>query len=124
MRAGRPFSRHHSGPGVPGTTTAGEAHADIGSIAVRAAAAGVDAVVILDVARVGTQAGLDFELIRRVRERVPGVMLLAGGGVRGPQDVGRLHAVGCDGALVATAFHNGAIGPAEIACASQRKFQS
>lgn len=48
-------------------------------------------------------------LIARVRAAVPGRLLLAGGGVRGPDDVVRLAEVGCDGALVATALLDGAL---------------
>ena len=47
---------------------------------------------------------------RRVRRAVPDVALLAGGGVRGPEDLQRLADAGCDGALVATALHDGRLG--------------
>jgi phosphoribosylformimino-5-aminoimidazole carboxamide ribotide isomerase len=79
-------------------------------VAARAAAAGVSSVIVLDLARVGTRASFDFALIERVRRAVPGTMLLAGGGVRGPQDLERLANAGCDGVLVATALHDGGIG--------------
>src|SRR5207253_401784 len=45
------------------------------------------------------------------------LMLLAGGGVRGPDDLARLDDAGCDGALIATALHDGRIGAAAIAAA-------
>jgi uncharacterized protein related to proFAR isomerase len=35
---------------------------------------------------------------------VPGLTLLAGGGVRGTEDLEKLAGAGCDGALVATAL--------------------
>ena len=76
-------------------------------LAARAADAGASAVMVIDLARVGTGGGLDFELIARVRKRVPDVVLVAGGGVRGPEDLARLAACGCDAALVATALHSG-----------------
>src|SRR5262245_39389681 len=66
-------------------------------VAVRAARAGVGALIVLDLAQVGTLGGLDFELITQVRQVIPGLTLLAGGGVRGPDDVMRLADVGCDG---------------------------
>jgi phosphoribosylformimino-5-aminoimidazole carboxamide ribotide isomerase len=72
-------------------------------------------VVMIDLARVGTGAGLDLELIARVREAVPDLTLLAGGGVRGQEDLAHLADCGCDGALVATAIHDGRIGAAETA---------
>jgi phosphoribosylformimino-5-aminoimidazole carboxamide ribotide isomerase len=87
-------------------------------VAARAASAGASAVIVIDLARVGTGAGLDLELIAGVREAVPGLTLLAGGGVRGQEDLARLADCGCDGALVATAVHEGRIGAAEVAQAT------
>ena len=84
-------------------------------VARRAADAGAGAVIVIDLARVGAAAGLDLDLIARVREATPGVKLLAGGRVRGLQDLVRLADAGCDGALLATALHDGGIGAAEIA---------
>jgi phosphoribosylformimino-5-aminoimidazole carboxamide ribotide isomerase len=86
-------------------------------VAARAANAGASVVILIDLVRVGIRAGLDFELIARVREAVPDRTLLAGGGVRGPEDLAELAKCGCDGALVATAIHDGRIGAAEIASA-------
>ncbi len=83
-------------------------------IAARAADAGVSAVILLDLARVGTEAGLDLELIARVRKAAPEVTLLAGGGIRGLNDLIRLAEYGCDGALVATALHDGRLGNDEV----------
>jgi HisA/HisF family protein len=73
-------------------------------LAARAAHAGAGSVIVIDLARVGTRAGLDFELVARVREATPGVTLLAGGGVRGAEDLETLAGAGCDGVLVATAL--------------------
>jgi len=88
-------------------------------IAARAGDAGVGAIIVIDLARVGASAGLDLELIARVRTAAPGLMLVAGGGVHGPEDLTRLADEGCDGALVATALLEGRIGAAEIAAARQ-----
>jgi phosphoribosylformimino-5-aminoimidazole carboxamide ribotide isomerase len=76
-------------------------------LAQRAAAAGVGAIIVLDLARVGTGAGLDLALIGRIRGAAPGVALLAGGGVRDGADLSGLSDAGCDGALVATALMSG-----------------
>ena len=76
-------------------------------LAARAADAGAGAIIVIDLARVGSGAGVDVELIQRVRASAPGVTLLAGGGVRGPDDLARLAGAGCDGALVATALIEG-----------------
>ena len=88
-------------------------------VAARAASAGIGAVIVIDLARVGTGTGLDLGLIARVREAAPGLTLLAGGGVRGLEDLARLADAGCDGALVATALHDGRLGAAEVAAAQR-----
>jgi phosphoribosylformimino-5-aminoimidazole carboxamide ribotide isomerase len=80
-------------------------------LAAAATHAGAGAVIVLDLERVGSGAGLDVTLLGVIRRTAPGVTLLAGGGVRGPDDLVRLAEAGCDGALVATALHNGAIDP-------------
>lgn len=79
-------------------------------IAARSVAAGVGAVIVLDLARVGTGAGVDVQLMEAVRRAAPSVALIAGGGVRDSADLQALEAAGCDGALVATALLSGAIG--------------
>jgi len=48
-------------------------------------------------------------MIVRVRQAAPDVTLLAGGGVRGPDDLSRLADAGADGALVATALLDGSL---------------
>ena len=88
-------------------------------IAARGADAGVGAVIVIDLTRVGTDAGLDFELIARVRDAAPDVLLLAGGGVRGLDDLTRLADAGCEGALVASALHDGRIGARGVAAAQR-----
>jgi len=86
-------------------------------VAARAAAAGVGALIVIDLARVGMGTGIDLALIARVREAVPGLTLLAGGGVRGADELARLADAGCDGALVATALHDGRLGADDVAAA-------
>lgn len=76
------------------------------AIASRAVEAGVGAMIVLDLARVGTACGVDIDTIRAVGAAAPGVMLVAGGGVRGPEDLQALRDAGCDGALVATMFQS------------------
>lgn len=79
-------------------------------LARRAVDAGVETVIVLDVARVGRGSGTDEAIMRELREALPGVDLIAGGGVRDHEDLDRLAAAGANGALVATAVHRGAIG--------------
>jgi HisA/HisF family protein len=109
LRDGRPILAAKNNEPNPDTP----AH----EIAARAAGAGVGAVVVLDLARVGVAKGLDFELIARVREATRGLTLVAGGGIRGLDDLRRLADAGCDGALVATALYDGSLSPVEIAAA-------
>jgi len=105
LRGGAPLVR----PGAP--------HGGGGSpleLARRAVDAGVRALLVLDLARVGTGAGVDLELVRRLRLALPGVELLAGGGVAGPADLARLAATGCDAVLVATALHDGRLAASDL----------
>jgi phosphoribosylformimino-5-aminoimidazole carboxamide ribotide isomerase len=79
-------------------------------IARRAVDAGAETVIVLDLARVGSSGGADDVMMRDMRAALPGVDLIAGGGVRHGADLERLAAAGANGALVATAVHRGAIG--------------
>jgi phosphoribosylformimino-5-aminoimidazole carboxamide ribotide isomerase len=79
------------------------------SLAARAADAGVRTIILLDLGRVGTGAGVDLALLERLRQGCPSVRLLAGGGVRTRGDLVRLRDAGCDAALVASAVHAGVI---------------
>jgi phosphoribosylformimino-5-aminoimidazole carboxamide ribotide isomerase len=73
----------------------------------QAAGAGASIVIVLDLARVGTSSGPVLDLIQRMRAATREVRLIAGGGVRGIEDVIRLEQAGCDGVLVATALLTG-----------------
>jgi phosphoribosylformimino-5-aminoimidazole carboxamide ribotide isomerase len=88
-------------------------------LASRAVDAGVHALLLLDLGRVGTGGGVDLELLRRLRRRFPHLRLLAGGGVAGGEDLRRLAEAGCDGALVATALHTGRIGQSSASASRQ-----
>ena len=79
-------------------------------LARRAVDAGAETVIVLDLARVGSAGGADETMMRELRAALPGVDLIAGGGVRHREDLDRLAAAGANGALVATAVHRGSIG--------------
>jgi phosphoribosylformimino-5-aminoimidazole carboxamide ribotide isomerase len=85
----------------------------------RALAAGVTQIIVLDVARVGTTGGPDIEVLTRIRAAVPGADILAGGGVRNLEDLKQLAAIGCDGALVASALLNARLTKSDIAKAER-----
>ncbi len=87
------------------------AQAPPADIASRAVDAGVGAVIVLDLARVGTGTGPALDEIAAVRKVLPHVMLIAGGGVGSADDLQRLRDSGCDAALVASALHDGRIDP-------------
>jgi phosphoribosylformimino-5-aminoimidazole carboxamide ribotide isomerase len=68
-------------------------------------------VILLDLARAGSGLGIDCSLIIEAQAGFPELTLLAGGGITGPEELSRLQSLGVGGVLVATAFHNGTIGP-------------
>jgi phosphoribosylformimino-5-aminoimidazole carboxamide ribotide isomerase len=74
-----------------------------------AMAAGARSIILLDVGRVGRGVGMDLGLLASLRQSLPYVTLLAGGGVRGDSDVAALARTGCDGVLIATALHRGTL---------------
>jgi len=71
-------------------------------------------VIVLDLTRVGSGAGLDVALIAELHAAFGELELLAGGGVRDVDDLRALEAAGAAGALVATALHRGVIGAREL----------
>jgi phosphoribosylformimino-5-aminoimidazole carboxamide ribotide isomerase len=66
------------------------------------------AVILLELDRVGTSSGLDRDFLQEAASlsRHPPIL---GGGVKGLDDLQALEEMGFDGALVATAVHNGRI---------------
>lgn len=94
LRDGHPITSGESLRGLP-----------IDVIAAGAADAGARSVIVLDLARVGSGRGIDLAALTTVRQAIPDVTLLVGGGIRGVDDLRDLAAVGCDGVLVATALH-------------------
>jgi phosphoribosylformimino-5-aminoimidazole carboxamide ribotide isomerase len=71
---------------------------------------GVRRMIVLDLARVGVGEGVGTEdLCRQMRAADQNLEIIAGGGVRGRDDLKRLADAGCDAALVASALHDGRI---------------
>ncbi len=64
-------------------------------------------VVVMTLARVGAAQGPDLAALEQIRSLKPGARLYAAGGVRHGADLERLAGVGAEGALVATALHEG-----------------
>ncbi len=65
-------------------------------------------VIVLELNRVGTKSGIDFDFLARAVE-FSEHGILCGGGVRSYEDVRKMEEIGVKGALVATAVHDGAI---------------
>jgi phosphoribosylformimino-5-aminoimidazole carboxamide ribotide isomerase len=85
------------------------------SIAARAVSVGVRRLLVLDLARVGANAGTGTEeLCGRLATAYPGVEVWAGGGVRGMHDLRRLQHCCVRVALVASALHDGVLTPADL----------
>jgi phosphoribosylformimino-5-aminoimidazole carboxamide ribotide isomerase len=69
---------------------------------------GVSQVIVLDLLRVGSDEGVNFEFLKKVIAEV-GVDVYVGGGVRDIGDLVELKNLGASGALVASALHTGKI---------------
>jgi len=90
--------------GHPITDSEGLRELRIEVIAARAVEAGAASVIVLDLARVGSDRGIDLGMFETVKRAIPEVTVLAGGGIRGIDDVRHLAELGCDAVLVATAL--------------------
>ena len=74
---------------------------------------GVEELIVLDLARVGSGEGVDISLLKKiVRNRK--VKVLVGGGIRGIEDLKILKSVGVDGVLLATCLHSGRVSPQDL----------
>ena len=68
----------------------------------------IEDVIVLDLDRVGTKSGIDFDFLARA-VAVSEHNILSGGGVRTHEDIAKMEKIGVKGALVATALHDGSI---------------
>jgi len=77
---------------------------------------GVERFILLDLSRVGVGTGVGTDaLCQSLRAMAPTVEIIAGGGVRGIDDLRALQASGCDAVLIASALHNGTLNLAALA---------
>jgi phosphoribosylformimino-5-aminoimidazole carboxamide ribotide isomerase len=72
-------------------------------------------VLAMNLRRVGSDAGPDLALIATLAAKAPNCEVYAAGGVRSVDDLERVAAAGAAGALIATALHDGRLGPAHLA---------
>lgn len=77
------------------------------TIASYALDAGIQSMIVLDVAAVGSEATTTVDLCRKIKSRYPELELVSGGGVCDRGDIQRFMDAGCDRVLVATAIHRG-----------------
>ena len=68
---------------------------------------GMRRAILLSMDRVGTSRGLHRDRLSRLRDAVPDIDLMAGGGIAGLDDLFYLKERGFSGALVANALHDG-----------------
>ncbi len=64
-------------------------------------------VIVMNLARVGGEAGPDFDRLRAIRTIAGAHAVFAAGGLRDSRDLADCEVLGCAGALVATALHDG-----------------
>jgi len=84
-------------------------------IAKTALAVGFRRLLVLDLSDVGTSTGGRTDgLLQTIRDIAPEAQLVAGGGVRGVDDLERLSNLGVDAVLVASALHDGRLMPADL----------
>lgn len=74
----------------------------------------METIIALDLARVGMNSGPPIDLMRELRRALPGVELVAGGGVRDAADLQALADAGADAALVGSALHLGPVGQGSV----------
>lgn len=74
---------------------------------------GVSQVIVLDLARIGSEEGVNIDFIKEVIAEV-GVDVYVGGGVRDINDLVELRNLGVSGVLIATALHTGKITVAQL----------
>jgi phosphoribosylformimino-5-aminoimidazole carboxamide ribotide isomerase len=101
--------------GKPLGDTAGWSASAVWPIATEAIGLGIRRLIVLDVARVGVAGGTGTEAVcQRLAQAYPDVELIAGGGVRGREDLERLRRCGVHAVLVASALHDGRLRRADM----------
>lgn len=80
----------------------------LGRVLDRLTGLSIDVAIVTSIARDGTLAGPDLELLARVAQG-SGLSVIASGGIRSIDDLLAVRDVGCDGAIVGRALYEGTI---------------
>jgi phosphoribosylformimino-5-aminoimidazole carboxamide ribotide isomerase len=64
-------------------------------------------IIVMSLSKVGSQSGPDLEKLKHVKQTSPQTKIYAAGGVRNANDLEMLKLENIDGALIASAIHNG-----------------
>ncbi len=83
--------------------------------------AGWQEVILLDLKQVGSGEGIERTVAVEARAHFPGLNLLVGGGIAGPEELFELESLGIAGVLAATALHNGEISAEHISALKLRE---
>lgn len=76
---------------------------------------GYTRMIVLDLAAVGMATGpASLELCQAIHVHAPAIELISGGGVRTVDDLSVMRDAGLNGALIASALHDGTIGPEDL----------
>ena len=70
---------------------------------------GVQYVISTDIAKDGMLQGPSFELYEKILEEIPGLKLIASGGIAEFDDLPKLQEIGCEGAILGKAIYEGRI---------------
>jgi len=73
-----------------------------------------DRIITMTLARVGSDAGPDFERLQDILDAAGPRKIYAAGGLRGRDDLARLRDMGVAGVLVASALHDGRLSPNDL----------
>jgi len=71
-------------------------------------------IITMTLARVGSNAGPDFERLREILNAAGARKIYAAGGLRGRDDMARLQGMGVAGVLVASALHDRRLSPSDL----------
>ncbi len=74
---------------------------------------GVARIIVLDLARVGSEQGANMGVVTEVLEKT-GVEVITGGGMRGIEDLEEARGLGVSAALIATVLHTGKLTATEL----------